>query len=45
MKYTYNYNPVRKVWTVWSKCGNTWETIKSFKTETAAKKFCEQHNG
>jgi len=42
--YSYNYNPVRKVWVVWFQNGAVWEVIKTFKTERAAQTFCEKHS-
>lgn len=45
MRYDYTFNPARKVWTVWRWYGNTCETVKTFKTEAAAAKYCKLHNG
>lgn len=42
MKYQMNYNPCRKIWTVWCITDNNAEIVKTFKTETAAKKWIEK---
>lgn len=39
MKYDILYNPVRKLYCVWATCGNTSQIVKTFKTETAAKRW------
>jgi len=37
--YTISFNPARKIWMVWKIIGNTSEVVKTFKTETAARKY------
>ena len=39
MKYEIIFNRARKVWTVWKVIGYNAETVKSFKTEQAAKNW------
>lgn len=43
MKYEYRFNPARKVWMVWRVALNgSAEVVKQFKSESAAKKYCEK---
>lgn len=42
MKYDINYNPVRKLWTVWRIHKFGAEIVKAFKTEAAARRWVER---
>jgi len=42
MKYEVQYNPARKVWMIWKVCGYNAEVVKTFKTETSARKWVEK---